>query len=281
MRRTAAAIALTLVFAAFAAQPALAAPSGGKGGRSGSGSGSTLGSDISWPQCGKAYPAGQAFGIVGVNDGLATTTNPCLADQLAWASKSTGTTAQPKAQLYVNTANPGGLGTASWPTTSTPRDPYGTCDGSDSLACAWQYGWNRAQEDVDQRFVPAASAAGITTDPAAYTWWLDVELGNTWKTGGTADEQASNRAVLEGMTEHFTSRGATVGLYATASQWGTIAGTVPAGSNLLGLDNWRPGGSSQRNAQLACRAAPLTAGGRVTLTQFVSGNTDYDISCIG
>lgn len=280
MRRIAAAIALTLALAASVAQPALAAPPGGKGG-SGTGSGSTLGVDISWPQCGTALPPGQAFGIVGVNGGLATTTNPCLPDQLRWAAASTGATQQARVQLYVNTANPGGLGTASWPTSSTPENPLGACDGSDTLACAWQYGWNRALEDVDQRFAPAAVAAGVSGSPAAYTWWLDVELGNTWKTGGTAFDQASNRAVLEGMTAQFLSRGARVGLYATATQWATVAGTVPAGSNLLGLDNWRPGGTSQRNAERACTAAPLTAGGHVTLAQFVSGGVDYNVSCIG
>lgn len=277
MRRSAAAIALTLFLAASAAQPTFAAP----GGKGGSDSGSTLGVDVSWPQCGTALPSGQAFGIVGVNGGLATTTNPCLAVQLQWAAASTGTTKQPKAQLYVNTANPGGMGTSSWPSSSTSGNPHGSCDGSDSLACAWQYGWNRAQDDVDVRFAPAASAAGVSSSPADYTWWLDVELGNTWKTGGTASDQASNRAVLEGMTAYFGSRGAKVGLYSTASQWGTIVGTVPAGSNLLGLDNWRPGGTSQRDAQRACTAAPLTAGGRVTIAQFVSGSIDYNVSCIG
>lgn len=278
MRRSAAAIALTLAVAASVAQPAFAAPSSGKGG---SGSGSTLGVDVSWPQCGTALPSGQAFGIVGVNGGLATNTNPCLAGQLQWAAASTGTTKQPKAQLYVNAANPGGLGTSSWPKSSTSENPHGSCDGSDSLACAWQYGWNRAQEDVDLRLAPAASAAGVSSSPAGYTWWLDVELDNTWKTGGTAFDQASNRAVLEGMAAHFISRGAKVGLYSTAYQWGAIVGTVPTGSNLLGLDNWRAGGTSQRNAQLACKAAPLTAGGRVTLAQFVPGTVDYNVSCVG
>ena len=40
------------------------------------------GNDVSWPQCGKALPKGQTFGIVGVNNGLANNTNPCLKTQL-------------------------------------------------------------------------------------------------------------------------------------------------------------------------------------------------------
>ena len=46
------------------------------------------GNDVSWPQCGKALPKGQTFGIVGVNNGLANNTNPCLKTQLTWAGTS-------------------------------------------------------------------------------------------------------------------------------------------------------------------------------------------------
>jgi len=240
-----------------------------------------LGIDVGWPQCGKALPTTQAFGIVGVNDGLATTTNPCLAEQLVWASKSVGGTKQPPVQLYVNTANPGGLNTESWPKTGT--NTYGTCDGTDSLACAWQYGWNRAYENVNERFMSAAQSAGIDTNAAAYTWWLDVETENTWKALGADSFAAeSNVAVLEGMRAYYGSLGAKVGLYSTAYQWGQIVGnSVTSASNLNGLDNWRPGGTSLRNAQQACTAKPLTAGGVVTLTQFISGRLDYDYSCKG
>jgi hypothetical protein len=246
-----------------------------------------LGIDISWPQCGKTVPKTQAFGVVGINGGLATTTNSCLKDQLVWARASLGGTSQEKIQLYANTANPGGLNTASWPSNNidpagnASANPYGTCDHGDSRACAWQYGWNRAVEDVLQRFQPAATAAGISTSPSGYIWWLDVETQNTWKTGGTAADYQSNVAVLEGMTSYFTNSGGRVGLYSTAAQWGQIAGNqVGSASNLNGLKNWRPGGASQATAKDACKAAPLTAGGSVVLTQFVSKSIDYDYSCV-
>jgi hypothetical protein len=60
----------------------------------------TRGYDISWPQCGNAYPANPAFGIVGVNRGIVFSANPCLSSEIQWGG---GT----KAQLYANTANPG------------------------------------------------------------------------------------------------------------------------------------------------------------------------------
>lgn len=246
-----------------------------------------LGIDVSWPQCNKALPKDQAFGIVGVNGGLATTTNPCLKDQLVWASKSIGGTNQAKMQLYVNTANPGGLNTASWPINNTDptgtvtENPYGTCDNSDSLACAWQYGWNRSVEDVRDRFIPAAVLARVSTIPSGYIWWLDVETENTWKLTGTTYDHASNIAVLEGMSEYFDHLGASVGLYSTGAQWNQIVGNSVNGySNLNGLPNWRPGGASLATAKAACNAAPLTAGGTVVLTQFISRNLDYNFSCI-
>lgn len=240
-----------------------------------------LGIDISYPQCSKTVPKTQAFGIVGVNGGIATTTNPCLKDQLIWGSKSLGGTSQKKLQLYVNTANPGGLNTASWPTVSTPENPHGPCDNSDSIACAWQYGWNRASEDVTNRFVPAAVQAGIDTTPSTYIWWLDVETMNTWKAPTSSFNTQSNATVLEGMTAHFQSINGRVGLYSTAYQWGQIVGnSVSASSNLNGLINWRPGGANLNTAKQACTAVPLTPGGIVVMTQFISKNLDYDYSCV-
>ena len=271
-------LTLALAIVVLVSSPALAA-------KQSRGSVSNLGNDISYPQCNKSLPSGQAFGIVGVNGGLANTTNPCLGTQLVWSNKSTGLTYQTRAQLYVNTANPGGLNTASWPQSNTDPsgaaapNPYGTCDGNDTLACGWQYGWNRAVEDVQQRFGPAAGAAGAPTNPTSYPWWLDVETTNTWKSGSSFGA-ASNRADLEGMVTYFKSIGAGVGLYSTSYQWGQIAGSVGPGSNLNGLDNWRPGARNSAGAKSNCSLAPLTAGGRVTTTQYVSNSFDYDYSCL-
>jgi hypothetical protein len=247
-----------------------------------------VGYDISYPQCGKKLPTGQSFGIVGVNGGNAATTNPCLAEQLVWANKSVGGTSQPKIQLYVNTANPGEVISqiSTWPTSNTdktgytPVNPYGTCTGANDLACSWQYGWNRSVEANIDRFTPAAKAAGISQLASAYTWWLDVETMNTWQSG-SSEALARNTAALEGMTSYYQAQGATVGLYSTAVQWGTIVGdTVNGASNLNGLANWRPSGASLNNAIANCSAAPLTSGGFISLTQYVQQNLDKNHSCI-
>ncbi|SNR63493.1 hypothetical protein [Blastococcus mobilis] len=225
------------------------------------------GVDVSYPQCGRPLPTGQAFAIVGVNGGRATTTNPCLATQLAWAARSTGGTVHDKVQLYVNTGNPGS-GAASWPRSGSNR--YGACDGSNSRACAYQYGWDRARDD--------ATIRGIAR-PERYMWWLDVEIVNTWdySPGG----RVRNAAVLEGMTEYFTSIGVRgVGLYSTRYQWGHIVGRgVSATSSLNGLPNWRPAGFTLAAARATCGVAPLTPGGVVQMTQYWS-DFDYNHSCI-
>ncbi|CAI3797289.1 hypothetical protein [Pseudarthrobacter sp. MM222] len=229
------------------------------------------GNDVSWPQCGKALPKGQTFGIVGVNNGLANNTNPCLKTQLTWAGTSRGGTGQPLVALYVNTGNPGKAG-SWWPTSNTyggtlVANPYGECtDGSYDEACSYMYGYAKAYDD--------ATIRGIS-NPAAYMWWLDVETGNSWST-----DTGANRADLEGMAAFFASIGARTGLYSTRTQWAQIVGAVPSASNLYTLPSWLAGASSLALAKRKCSDAPLTGGGKVTLTQYVSGGFDYNHSCI-
>jgi hypothetical protein len=241
---------------------------------------SPTGYDVSYPQCRSPLPTGQAFGIVGVNGGLATTANGCLSTQLRWAWQSVGGTSQPRAQTYLNTANPGQIKdqVTTWP--SSGASPYGTCDGSNSTACSWVYGNQRAQNSVQNIFAPAARSARVDGTPASYTWWLDVETTNTWQTRGSSAALANNRAALEGMTAYLQGLGARVGLYSTGYQWAQIAGPVPATSPLYSLPSWLAGAGSAAGATANCRSAPLVGGGVVSLSQYVSGGTDRDLSCV-
>lgn len=257
-----------------------------------------VGNDISWPQCGKTYPSGQAFGIVGVNDGLASNTNPCFASELAWAQQSSGATGQPKAAVYVNTGNPSGANPTWWPTSNSfydtpdgtdsntpvggsssqvavPVPSYGACSGSNDAGCAYVYGWAKAYEDFNHRGVPA---------PTSQLWWFDVETTNSWETPGSTYPTAytSNIADLQGMADFFTSSGAAIGIYSTGYQWGQITGgTASLGSSdpFYRVPDWVAGASASSAASFCAASYAFTAGSTVAVTQYVSRRLDYDHSC--
>jgi hypothetical protein len=262
-----------LVVALAMAAALLAAPG------SASAAASRVGYDVSYPQCGTTLPTGQAFAVVGVNGGLSTKANNCLAAQLTWAWRSSGVMAsQPKAQLYLNTANPGEVldQVSTWPTAG--GTPYGTCTGTNSMACSWRYGYERARNSVVSFFTPAAQVAAVDGRPSSYIWWLDVETENTWQSGSSAALER-NRATLEGMTAYLVSRGATVGLYSTRYQFSQIAGAVDSHNTLAGRLNWLAGSTSLTAATAACLTPPLTPRGRVALSQYVVSGLDRDYSC--
>lgn len=279
--------------------------------------GPRTGVDVSWPQCGRRLPVGFSFAVVGVNGGTATTTNPCLGEQLSWALESTTglDPAQPRVQLYVNTGNPGEVleeyAVTTWPTDNVDgrghdssglvvaarRNPYGACTTTpgafrgytNDLACSWQYGWNRAVEVVDERFGPAARAAGASDSAADYAWWLDVETMNSWQEDGS-EAQARNAAVLEGMAQLYLAEGVqTVGLYSTRFQWHRILGDAlrarggsrpEVGANLLGLPTWLAGASNAEDAELRCATAEGLTGGPVVLVQHIVDDLDHNLSCV-
>ncbi|WP_369130164.1 hypothetical protein [Modestobacter roseus] len=252
-----------------------------------------VGYDVSYPQCRTELPDDAAFAVVGVNGGLATTPNRCLPEQWVWATEAGGDVpGQPPVQFYVNTANPGQVRdqVTTWPELGSNR--YGVCDGGNTAACSYEYGVARAAGDV--RIVLAAArelrselgdevpaeidAVDDVSDLAGYRWWLDVETMNTWQVGG-ADAERNNRATLEGMADHFTALGGEVGIYSTGYQWGRIAGSVPAGSSLTGLDSWLAGADDRTDAARRCGREPLVDGGEVTLVQYVVDDLDHNRAC--
>lgn len=229
----------------------------------------TTGFDVSWPNCATTPPLDD-FAVVGVNGGTATTTNPCLATQLAAAAGSPGV-GHSAVDVYLNTANPDPASAAWWPRNDTTnrgrsvQTPYGHCTGGASRACSWVYGASLALDDLEIRGVTGAIGR----------WWLDVEADNTWSTSTTR-----NRAVLEGMTAQLTGAQQRVGIYALPGQFHDLIGTVPASSRLASLPSWIAGGTSEAAAMRLCSRTPLT-GGRVLLAQWVDTTAalDRDVAC--
>ena len=235
-----------------------------------------VGYDISYPQCGGAYPSGQAFGIVGVNGGLANDPNGCLTSEVAWAQKSPGLPTQAQASLYINTADPGPApGVTDWPKSGT--DTYGTCHGGWTKACAYLYGEQRATYSYN--LVSASYPALATEAP----WWLDIETSNTWATSSTRRYTKLNVAAIQGFIVGLISAGAPapVGIYSTAAEWKTITGlTATTTHSALGSSPpaWTGFFRTRKQAQTTCASTSFT-GGRPTLAQYSASGFDADLRC--
>ncbi|MDP9072593.1 MAG: hypothetical protein M3N98_00215 [Actinomycetota bacterium] len=218
-----------------------------------------VGSDVSWPQCGGALPAYPGFGIVGVNDGRPFTNNPCLASEYHWAA------AAGRPGFYLNTANPGGAGSAiDW---YGQRSPRPSCSPADEAACAYNFGFQGAVQAFSYANTQAAAGPG-------HTWWLDVETSNSW-----SNDRVSNLASISGAIDALRIRGVLVGVYSTGYQWGRITG----GARRPDLPNWVPGAGSLGEAAARCTGRYSFSGGPVVVTQFLNESVDfdYDYACPG
>jgi hypothetical protein len=239
-----------------------------------------MGYDVSSPQCGSPYPLGQAFGMVGVNGGLANDANPCLSSELSWALTSPGlrSPSQPAVSLYINTADPGPTrGVTDWPRAGS-ESGYGRCHGGWSEACAYIYGRARAEYSF-------ALASAI--DPAAAIrapWWLDIETSDSWATTRERNYQALDRATIDGFIAGLRASGAkrSIGIYSFPREWTQITGltarTAAAAFGGRSPPAWIGGSGSRKHAEKGCALRGFT-GARPTLAQFSSGQYDADLRC--
>jgi len=236
---------------------------------------STIGYDISYPQCGGPFPTNPAFGIVGVNRGIVFSPNPCLGtgngpSELEWAGGL-------DAQLYAKTGNPGPALSTHWPDGQTyPREcNTGASPGSDTVDCAYDYGWNAAADSYQtavQAYISLGLApADATSTPTANAWWLDVETSNSWRSDVTL-----NVAALEGAVAYLQSAGAAgIGFYSTQQQWNQITGgTLAFAAN----PSWVAGARTSRQARNNCGPSGFT-GAAVAMTQYFAKGFDADLRC--
>ena len=207
-----------------------------------------VGVDISWPQCGQAAPTGADFGIVGVNDGLGYSTNPCLAAEAADFPSN-------KLSLYVNT---GWNSSSAHATGNSPK----VCVTGDENCFAYDYGYNAGLYAYD-----AALALGITSP----TWWLDVETINTW-----SSDTGQNQNSLQGEYDALKASGATtVGSYSTTAQWDGLTGNWINDWPSWGATTW----TTPTGAASYCTGHEFT-GGSSYLMQFTpTPELDQDYAC--
>ena len=233
------------------------------------GGGTPTGYDVSYPQCGGALPTNVSFAMVGINDGIVFSANPCAGNELAWAERYESVPI-----LYANTADPGAALSSHWPTGQTTPQ---ACSASDtnSSACSYDYGWNAAADsyrDAVNAYVSLGQLpAGATQTPQPNEWWLDVESANSWESN-----TSNNVSELQGEVAYLQSQGVTaLGFYANASDWQTITNGTTA---FRSLPSWRPGAGSQRTAASFCGTNGVT-GGPTRYSQYASGGFDADVRC--
>ena len=237
----------------------------------------SVGFDISFPQCASSFPGSPGFGIVGVNNGRNFTINKCLARELKWAQGATNGTAG----FYLNSGNPGPINDTSWPSSqSAPK----ICSGANSTPCSYDYGWNAAHASYGAAI--AAEATDGSSSPAAAAtsapWWVDVEIANPWQArlssyGPTATSHANDQAAIQGMIGYLTSVGVTsVGIYSGAMMWQSIMGST--GSTFAAYPLWIPGPATLVTAADECSADSFL-GGRIGIVQYPSQGYDGDYKC--
>lgn len=203
----------------------------------------SVGSDISWPQCGSAAPAGYSFGIIGITGGKPFTNNDCFANEFAW-SQSVGTP-----QLYLNLDY--GL----------RRDGPLWCSEGETGCEAYNYGYEAAA----YAYRYAAEQTGGQSRGTA-TWWLDVETENYW-----LDDTAQNSYVIQGALDYLQrSLGRTVGVYSTHWQWGQIAGNFAPQAT----PNWIAGANDLQDYGKC--SASLWPGAQVWAIQYLNLEIDLD-----
>lgn len=224
----------------------------------------SYGNDVSWPQCSvedggydlPMPPTTAQFVVIGLTKGLPFTENPCLADQVAWAS-----THAVKAQGYTMAAYPttaqlstyGAAGPWSTRTLAGRLSNVGYAEGSFALASLSRIGF----------------APGVV--------WIDVEprTAQPWPTA-TAAQQRANRYVVEGLMRRLRDAGKAYGLYSYLSGWQTITGSW----RLPGVPVWATAGRLDYPTEALDRCTqPSFSGGRVYLSQWYDDVRDYDLTC--
>jgi hypothetical protein len=243
--------------------------------------------DISFPQCNGPLPAETSadLGVLGTNNGIAFTRNPCLVHQLAWAKRLP----QPPA-FYANTGNPGPGRSRHWPIGQTSPKVCSAADPS-SLGCSYDYGWNAGWHSYSVAVDAAQELHRVSrwnarARAANVDWWLDVGTMNSWQSREGATSRAGQDrdiAALQGELDALRMAGVDrVGIYSTPYQWTVITGAGSAArAHFGGLPQWLAGYGSRAAAIAGC-ADPGFTGGPVAMTQYLGRDGfDADAVCRG
>lgn len=253
--------ATAMVFAGTPAEVPQRAPDPGADRRT------VSGRDVSWPNCprGMGIPARRSQGnpmpppsttfvVIGLTNGPAFHTNPCLRSQVAYARRHGMWTAAYAVVTYPTRAQLRRYDAAGPRSRATRRDRL------------WNTGWAQARQNL------TAMRDARLHSPIV---WVDVEP--VTPPAPWSARVADNRAVLEGSLAAYRRSRLRVGLYSTPTMWRSIVGEVR-----YGLREWRTAGLSTRRAALAaCGPTHRFQGGAPVLTQWYTNSEDFDLLCPG
>lgn len=242
----------------------------------------TYGYDVSWPQCSTigSLPTDGAFQVVGVNNGILYSTNPCLEGQLAWAGTD--------AELYLNTGNPGPTLSARY-TSGTLGGKTCYTSNKNSSACAFVYGY-RSAADSYARAKTAFTNLGWS-NLNERTWWLDVERVNSWRGLDnnlpsdnfltSTQAKALNVANIQGAVYYLESvaKVKRLGIYSVTSHWNAITGGSTAFSD---HETWMAVGTDGEQAAISeCASQAGFTGAPETRVQYIDSvsNLDVNVPC--
>ncbi|HXZ62078.1 MAG TPA: hypothetical protein VEG62_04990 [Acidimicrobiales bacterium] len=206
------------------------------------------GYDVSVYQCNSLPTGAHEIGIVQVDGQSSGNTNPCLAQQVAWAG--------------------GGLNLYTFLTYTTSASPQPGClvDGSYDQAC--NAGYLAGIHAFDD-----AQAAGADTSVA---WWLDVEVGS-WSSSTT-----ENALFVQGALNalHETEGIADVGIYASPANWNSIVGDYQPDVPYWMADYLaNPSGPGSCAAYATWAAQEQLPTGPLQIVQYNSATYDEDYAC--
>lgn len=213
-----------------------------------------LGGDVSWPQCpagmgiphkistGAPMPTDDAeYVVIGLTNGPGFHPNPCLSDQVAWATER---------HLLV-----AAYSVVSWPDDATQQ----------------QYGGPRQAGYAEAQFnLQSMKAAGLELPII----WLDVEHVPFYD---WSPDPAANAEVVLGAAQGYVDAGYRIGVYSTPHLWESVVGDLSLGVP----EWRAAGKTSQAEALARCGSDWLIQGGIGVLAQWVEGNRDVDVTCPG
>jgi hypothetical protein len=203
--------------------------------------------DLSWPNCNEKITSLSSSGIVGINDGLDFSHNPCLAQEsLLFHSNYS---------LYLNTGYPGKSYGLMFK--NSPKH----CSSNNLNCLAYNFGYNDAVHSLMYAW---------SQNSHSFSWWLDVETENSW-----TNSYKQNREALIGMINaiHKYTFMPTIGIYSSSGQWQTV---TKGWINLLPA--WAATGSNSKQAATNYCSSSFN-GGPTWLTQYTK-YLDMNYNCL-